>query len=120
MKQEKFKFFQSYGKYTNIQSCLEEPRNDYFNCQLLVNFPFIGANYILQIEVQIFDNDGMSWNYTAGKQIMFVKVDEDPLSRKMPIKPTNINLPTSSSQHIATPVHMDTLITAETPDHMET
>jgi hypothetical protein len=72
-----------FGKYNNIQSCIEEPRNDYFNSQLLVNFPFFGVTYILQIEIQIIDNNGVAWNYNAGKHSLSVKIEEDIINRKL-------------------------------------
>lgn len=64
-----------------MQSCIEEPKNDYFNSQFLINFPFVGVSYILTIDVQIIDNQGTQWSYNAAKQVHYVKVEEDPLAR---------------------------------------
>jgi hypothetical protein len=69
-------------KYSNMQSCIEEPKNDYFNSQFLINFPFVGVSYMLTIDAQIIDNQGTQWSYNAGKQVNYVKVEEDPLARR--------------------------------------
>lgn len=65
-----------------MQSCLEEPKNDYFNCQILVTFPISSAIYIFQIDIQIIDSNGNVWNYNNCKQTIYVKVEDDVNTKK--------------------------------------
>lgn len=69
-------------KYTDIKTSLEEPKNDYFSCSMLLNFPYVG-NYVIQIDLYIVDDMDVFWHYLAEKQHMSVKVEEDPARQKL-------------------------------------
>ncbi len=70
------------AKYSDIKTSLEEPRNDYFSCSMLLNFPYVG-NYNIQIDLYIVDELDMFWHYLAEKQNLPVKVEEDPARQKL-------------------------------------
>lgn len=62
---------------------LEVPKNDYFNSNILVNFPYFG-NYIIQVDLYILDNSDMIWRYTSTeKHQILVKVEEDLNRQKL-------------------------------------
>ncbi len=69
-------------KYSDIKTSLEEPKNDYFSCSMLLNFPYVG-NYNIQIDLHIVDELDMFWHYLAEKQHLQVKVEEDPARQKL-------------------------------------
>ena len=77
---EHFKFLPN--KYTDIKTSLEEPKNDYFNCNLLLNFPYCG-NYIIQVDLYIVDNSDIVWHHSAERHQILVKVEEDPARQKL-------------------------------------
>jgi hypothetical protein len=69
-------------KYSDVKTSTEEPNNDYFNTNILINFPFCG-NYIIQIDLFILDEMDVVWRYTAEKHQILVKVEEDPTRQKL-------------------------------------
>lgn len=69
-------------KYSDVKTSTEEPKNDYFNANILINFPFCG-NYIIQIDLFLLDEMDIVWRYTAEKHQILVKVEEDPTRQKL-------------------------------------
>ena len=69
-------------KYSDVKTSTEEPKNDYFNTNLLINFPFCG-NYTIQVDLYILDDADIVWRYTAEKHQILVKVEEDPNRQKL-------------------------------------
>lgn len=69
-------------KYSDVKTCTEEPKNDYFNANILINFPFCG-NYIIQIDLFLLDEMDIVWRYAAEKHQIVVKVEEDPTRQKL-------------------------------------
>ncbi len=69
-------------KYSDVKTCTEEPKNDYFNANILINFPFCG-NYIIQIDLFILDEMDIVWRYAPEKHQIVVKVEEDPTRQKL-------------------------------------
>lgn len=65
-----------------MRTSLEEPKNDYFNSNILINFPYFG-NYTIQVDIYILDNSDVIWRYIAEKQQILVKVEEDPNRQKI-------------------------------------
>ena len=70
------------SKYTDIKTSLEEPKNDYFNCNLLLNFPYCG-NYTIQVDLYMVDNLDIVWHHSAERHQILVKVEEDPARQKL-------------------------------------
>jgi hypothetical protein len=70
------------NKYTDIKTSLEEPKNDYFQSNILINFPYTG-NYTIQVDLYIVDNADIVWHYLAEKHQIAVKVEEDPVRQKL-------------------------------------
>jgi hypothetical protein len=91
-------------KYTDVKTSLEEPRNDYFNSNILVSFPYFGA-YVITVDLCILDNTDTIWRYVADKQQIMVKVEEDPNRQKLfaaaiaAAANTNSGLATTSSNN---------------------
>lgn len=69
-------------KYADLKTRLETPKNDYFNCNMIINFPFSG-NFTLQLDLYIVDEQDKVWHYLTDRQQMTVKVEEDPMRQKI-------------------------------------
>ncbi len=70
------------NKYTDIKTSLEEPKNDYFQSNILINFPYCG-NYTIQVDLYIVDDSDNVWHYLSEKHQILVKVEEDPARQKL-------------------------------------
>ena len=88
---------------------MEVPKNDYFNCNLLVNFPYCG-HYTIQFDLYIVDNSDVIWHYLAEKHQIFVKVEEDPNRQKLfaaamaAMASSNAQAQSSASQQVQQPL----------------
>jgi hypothetical protein len=69
-------------KFADVKTSTEEPKNDYFNTNILINFPFCG-NYVINIDLFILDDCDNVWRHTAEKHQIAVKVEEDPNRQKL-------------------------------------
>jgi hypothetical protein len=69
-------------RYADVKTSLEEPRNDYFNSNILVSFPYFGS-YVISVDLCILDDSDTIWRYVAERQQILVKVEEDPNRQKM-------------------------------------
>ncbi len=49
-------------KFTDVKTSTEIPKNDYFNSNFLVNFPYCGI-YTIQVDLFILDNNDVVWRY---------------------------------------------------------
>ena len=69
-------------KYSDVKTSLEEPKNDYFNSNILLSFPYLG-NYTITVDLYIMDDANTIWRYLSEKHQILVKVEEDPNRQKM-------------------------------------
>ena len=69
-------------KYIDVKTSTEEPNNDYFNSNLLINFPFCG-NYVVQVDLYILDDMDIVWRYFGERQQILIKVEEDANRQKL-------------------------------------
>lgn len=69
-------------KFSDVKTSLEEPKNDYFNSNILINFPYFG-NYTIQVDLYILDDSDVIWRYISERHQILVKVEDDPNRQKI-------------------------------------
>ncbi|CAF0749231.1 unnamed protein product, partial [Brachionus calyciflorus] len=90
-------------KFVDVKTMLEEPKNDYFNSNVLINFPYFG-NYVIQVDLYMLDNTDMIWRYTSSeKHQILVKIEEDPTRQKLFAAMAAAAAASTSNQSAGTP-----------------
>lgn len=67
----------SIGKYSDVKTSIEEPKNDYFSSSMLINFPYFGL-YTIQVDLSLMDESNAIWRYNMPeKQVLFVQIENN-------------------------------------------
>ena len=74
--------FEQAIRYSDVRTSLEEPKNDYFNSNILINFPHYGT-YTIQVDLFILDDSDVIWRYICERQQITVKVEDDPNRQRL-------------------------------------